>query len=92
MSVFSGLQCVSGQDEHEKAQDGIQLREHSEQIEEGIARAVYPAVYSAIMNAMDKGALTSEVILQGDADKLFKMVRDKDKAYRMATGKSAFAR
>lgn len=65
---------------------------NNEQIEEGIAKAVYPAVYSAIMNAMDKGALTSEVILQGDADKLFKMVRDKDKAYRMATGKSAFAR
>lgn len=63
---------------------------NNEQIKDGIASAVYPAVFSAMMNAMDKGALTSNVWLQGDADRLFKVVRDKDKQYRQATGKSAF--
>ena len=35
--------------------------------------------------------MTAQVILEGDADGLFKVVRDKNKVYKKMNGESAFA-
>lgn len=59
------------------------------QIVEGIKAGVYDAVTSAIMSTGSNGSNVT-VVLQGDADGLFKVVQSKADNYTMQTGRPAF--
>ena len=60
------------------------------EITTGIANAVYPAVYNAVVAAMSEANNNVNITLQGDADKLFTMVQDKANNYTNMTGQAAF--
>lgn len=59
------------------------------QIVEGIKSGVYDAVTSAIMSTGGNGSNVT-VVLQGDADNLFRVVQSKADSYTMQTGRPAF--
>jgi hypothetical protein len=64
--------------------------EEQQEITTGIANAVYPAVYNAVVAAMSEANNNVNITLQGDADKLFTMVQDKANNYTNMTGQAAF--
>lgn len=76
-----------------KFSNGKGVVANNEQITEGIARAVAPAVYNAMMKALStqSGGGQTTVVLQGDADKLFKVVQEKADRYVQRTGQPAFS-
>lgn len=63
---------------------------NNEQITQGIANAVYPAVYNAIVSAMGKSGSNVNVTLQGDASKIFRVVQTQANNYTRQTGEPAF--
>lgn len=70
--------------------DGRTAVANQQEITTGIANAVYPAVYNAIVAAMSEANNNVNITLQGDADKLFTMVQDKANNYTNMTGQAAF--
>lgn len=70
--------------------DGRTAVANQQEITQGIANAVYPAVYNAVRAAMAESSNNVNVTLQGDADKLFTMVQDKANNYTNMTGQAAF--
>lgn len=70
--------------------DGRTAVANQQEITQGIANAVYPAVYNAVRAAMAESSNNVNVTLQGDADKLFTMVQDKANSYTNMTGQAAF--
>lgn len=65
---------------------------NNEQITQGIADAVYPAVYNAVSEAMRNNGGGSNVTFQveGDPNGLFKVVRKQANEYTGRTGRPAF--
>lgn len=70
--------------------DGRTAVANQQEITTGIANAVYPAVYNAVVAAMSEANNNVNITLQGDADKLFTMVQDKANSYTNMTGQAAF--
>ena len=70
--------------------DGRTAVANQREITTGIANAVYPAVYNAVVAAMSEANNNVNITLQGDADKLFTMVQDKANNYTNMTGQAAF--
>lgn len=70
--------------------DGRTAVANQQEITTGIANAVYPAVYNAVVAAMSEANNNVNITLQGDADKLFAMVQDKANNYTNMTGQAAF--
>lgn len=70
--------------------DGRTAVANQQEITTGIANAVYPAVYNAVVTAMSEANNNVNITLQGDADKLFTMVQDKANSYTNMTGQAAF--
>lgn len=76
-----------------KFSNGKGVVANNQQITTGIANAVGPAVYKAVLSAMamssdNNGNVT--VVLEGDAKGLFKAVKKEAQNYTNATGLSAF--
>lgn len=71
--------------------DGRTAVANQQEITTGIANAVYPAVYNAVVAAMSEANNNVNITLQGDADKLFTMVQDKANNYTNMTGQAAFS-
>ena len=70
--------------------DGRTAVANQQEITQGIANAVYPAVYNAVRAAMAESSNNINVTLQGDAENLFTMVQDKANNYTNMTGQAAF--
>ena len=70
--------------------DGRTAVANQQEITQGIANAVYPAVYNAVRAAMAESSNNINVTLQGDAENLFTMVQDKANNYTAMTGLSPF--
>ena len=64
---------------------------NNDQIVNGIAKAVGPAVYDAVVSAMAQSGGGTAVYLEGDAKKLFKVIRQEEKKYQKSNNKNAFA-
>lgn len=64
---------------------------NNEQIVASVSDGVYEGVYAAMMAAGRDSKGTVNVILQGDAKNLFRVVREEDKRYTQQNGHSAFA-
>ena len=76
-----------------KFSNGKGVVANNQQITTGIANAVGPAVYKAVVSAMamssdNNGNIT--VVLEGDAKGLFKAVKKEAQNYTNATGQAAF--
>lgn len=63
---------------------------NNDQIVRGIAQAVGPAVYEGVVAAMAQSSGNVSVYLQGDANKLFKVIREEEKKYQKSNYKNAF--
>jgi len=70
--------------------NGQSVVANNQQITDGIADAVYPAVYNAVMAAMASSGGGGDVVVQIDGENVFKAVRNKDSDFRKRTGKGAF--
>ena len=70
--------------------NGSSVVANNRQITDGIANAVYPAVYRAMSDALTNQHTNVNVTLEGDANGLFKAVQKKANEYFGATGNSAF--
>lgn len=64
---------------------------NNDQIVASVSDGVYEGVYAAMMAAGRDSQGTVNVILQGDAKNLFRVVREEDKRYTQQNGHSAFA-
>ena len=76
-----------------KFSNGKGVVANNQQITTGIANAVGPAVYKAVLSAMSErssGNGNMTIVLQGDAKGLFKVVKREAKNYMNATGQPAF--
>lgn len=76
-----------------KFSNGKSVVANNQQITDGIASAVGPAVYEAVMAALMQGGGNNKsvtVVLQGDSKKLFKVVKEEADNYSRATGNPAF--
>lgn len=67
---------------------------NNNQITEGIARAVAPAVYEAVLTAMAESSRNGggevHIHLEGDAQQMFRVVRQKGLDFQQQTGKPVF--
>jgi len=64
---------------------------NNEQITQGIANAVYPAVYSAVVAGMQQGGGANvNITLEGDAQGLFNVVQQQSDRYFSQTGRLPF--
>ena len=66
---------------------------NNDQIVQSIASAVGPAVYNAVVSAMANSGgngNTTTVVLQGDANKFFKVMREEGVKYQKRTGREVF--
>lgn len=64
---------------------------NNDQIVASVSDGVYEGVYAAMMAAGRNSDGTINVVLQGDAKNLFRVVREEDKRYTQQNGHSAFA-
>lgn len=65
---------------------------NNEQITEGIANAVYPAVYNAVMAAMSNGNNgSSPITIEIGGREVFRAVQDEANSYSKRTGRPAFS-
>lgn len=74
--------------------NGKSVVANNQQITTGIANAVGPAVYDAVLSALMQGGGNNgnvTIVLEGDARGLFKAVKQEADAYTRSTGQSAFA-
>ncbi len=56
-----------------------------------IVAGIEQGVYNAVMSAMSQGSQNVNVVLEGDAEGIFRVVRQQNKIYKNSTGSSAFA-
>lgn len=56
-----------------------------------IVAGIEQGVYNAVMSAMSQGSQNVNVVLEGDAEGIFRVVRQQNKIYKNSTGASAFA-
>ena len=64
---------------------------NNDQITAGIANAVYPAVYNAMMAAMsNSGGNGMSIRIEADPNSFFRVMQDKARTYTRRTGQSAF--
>ena len=56
-----------------------------------IVQAVSTGVYNAVMNAMSNNENNVNVYLQGDAQGIFRVVREQNRVFTKQTGRNAFA-
>lgn len=56
-----------------------------------ITSSLYPLIYNAVSSAMENGNTNVNVILEGDTDKIFKVVQNKSQIYTRRTGLPAFS-
>ena len=56
-----------------------------------ITSSLYPLIYNAVSSAMENGNTNVNVILEGDTDKIFKVVQNKSQMYTRRTGLPAFS-
>ena len=56
-----------------------------------IVAGIEQGVYNAVMSAMSQGTQNVNVVLEGDAEGIFRVVRQQNKIYKNSTGASAFA-
>lgn len=76
-----------------KFSNGKGVVANNQQITDGIANAVGPAVYQAVLSAMSAksdGGGNVTVTLEGDAKKLFKAIKTEAQKYTNSTGLSPF--
>lgn len=76
-----------------KFSNGKGVVANNQQITTGIANAVGPAVYKAVVSAMAMGSDSNgniTIVLEGDAKGLFKVVKKEAQNYTNATGQAAF--
>ena len=71
--------------------DGTSYISNNEQIENGIAKAVAPAVYNAVVSAMSMNSASGDTNVYIDGKQVFKAVRTQAKNYELQTGKPAFS-
>lgn len=74
--------------------NGKSVVANNQQITTGIANAVGPAVYDAVLSALMQGGGNNgnvTVVLEGDARNLFKAVKQEADSYTRSTGQAAFA-
>ena len=74
--------------------NGKSVVANNQQITAGIASAVGPAVYEAVLSAMMQGGGNNgniTIVLEGDAKGLFKVVKKEADAYMQSTGQPAFS-
>jgi flagellar biosynthesis chaperone FliJ len=77
-----------------KFSNGKSVVANNKQITDGIAQAVGPAVYSAMVDALSSTNGNSgnvKIILEGDAKGLFRAVKKEADSYTASTGNPAFA-
>lgn len=71
--------------------NGQSVVANNQQITSGIANAVYPAVYNAMMAAMaSSGGNGGDIVVQIDGENVFRVVRDKDNDFYKRNHKGAF--
>lgn len=71
--------------------NGQSVVANNNQITSGIADAVYPAVYNAMMAAISSsGGNGGDIVVQIDGENVFRAVRNKDQDFYKRTHKSAF--
>lgn len=68
--------------------DGTSYIANNKQIEGGIASAIAPAVYNAVLSAMQSS--NGNVTLEGDAKGIFKAVKTEADTRTLLTGQPAF--
>lgn len=75
-----------------KFSNGKSVVANNQQITQGIANAVEPAVYRAMVSALARGGSNGNVtiVLEGEAKGLFKAVQREANNYMQATGQPAF--
>lgn len=56
-----------------------------------VSSSLYPLIYSAVSSAMGDSNTTVNVTLEGDTDKIFKVVKDKSQDFTKRTGLPAFS-
>lgn len=56
-----------------------------------IVAGIEQGVYNAVMSAMSQGSQNVNVTLEGDAEGIFRVVRQQNRIYKNSTGTSAFA-
>ena len=56
-----------------------------------IVAGIEQGVYNAVMSAMSQGSQNVNVVLEGDAEGIFRVVRQQNRIYKNSTGASAFA-
>lgn len=71
--------------------NGSSVVANNQQITDGIANAVYPAVYRAISDAMSNGGRESKTVVQIDGREIASVVKKESDKYFNATGNSMFA-
>ncbi len=71
--------------------NGQSVVANNQQITSGIANAVYPAVYNAMMAAMaSSGGNGGDIVVQIDGENVFRVVRDKDNDFYKRNHRGAF--
>lgn len=56
-----------------------------------IVAGIEQGVYNAVMSAMSQGSQNVNVVLEGDAEGIFRVVRQQNRIFKNSTGTSAFA-
>ena len=56
-----------------------------------VSSSLYPLIYNAVSSAMGGSETTVNVVLEGDTDKIFKVVKDKSQDFTRRTGLPAFS-
>ena len=56
-----------------------------------VSSSLYPLIYNAVSSAMGGSETTVNVVLEGDTDKIFKVVKDKSVDFTRRTGLPAFS-
>lgn len=56
-----------------------------------IVAGIEQGVYNAVMSAMSQGSQNVNVVLEGDAEGIFRVVRQQNRIFKNSTGASAFA-
>lgn len=75
-----------------KFDNGQSVIANNQQITQGIADAVYPAVYNAIMSAMQNGGGSNvNIKVEADPSGIFKVTQKEAKDYYRRTGKPAYS-
>ena len=70
--------------------DGKTAVANQDQITNALVAALYPAIRDAFRDANQGQSTEVNVTLEGDANKMFRVMQQKGKAYQLSTGKAVF--